>query len=717
MSDCLVYNDKFVFGEKICRLLHVSSAYATIIDVNCATASPFKVPFAEIRELPVLSDEKGPNIRRVSAAEQSHAEFMYDAISDLASELPDMTDKSYRARRVNEVAALVGLTRQTIYKNLRRYWQGGQSVQALYPEFRKCGRVRIGRIDPSALANRNEVNLTDVSTATKNPTLDPPPHVYTLRERDLLAIQQALDKHYMKRGGQTLVETVKRLHDVHYSSLNENGIPIPLPEGLCPSYFQVRRRLHALYNAEDIARARGGSKHFESNLSNKVGSVSDVSLGPGEVYEIDAYRCDIESTDDERLRNAGRPILYILKDRNTTLRVGMYIGFGEPCWLHVVLTILSVLEDKEALCNRLGLHYRKEDWPAHGLLPSRIVGDRGEMASEMSVPLVNELKVAVTLLPGGRPDHKPGIETEFFTTKLFFQTLELGYVDNSDSSYASTVAKKSAAFTIDELEKILWHRLIVANNKAMRRFKRTKDEILSSVMPTPIEIWRFRHRKNPSFVKRFELNDAKVRLLPPGTVSVTLEGFVFKGLHYSNPEAIQRGLFNRSKPRQNADCTFDPRNLNTIWVRYDDMIFESSLTSRSEAYRDLSLAEVREIQAEEKKMALEAAQHNRAIDATLRASAAALRVKAKSEQKANQSAMGKLSNSQKISDSKERGAAIQRGRSASQIEIENAHPVAQGIKGSPSPRVSSLQEAPSTTVKTRTSLLDSIVSKARGGNN
>lgn len=692
MTHCLVLQDKFRLNNRLYRLLDVRGNIATVIDTDDAHAFPTHFKFDVISALPI-ENAAPPTGRTPSEAAIAKAQRKFNALYPLAVELlSKVEDAEFRAARIREVAETGGTSTPTIYANLRKLWQGGMKVEALYRDTEKCGRPRLelhkvhrkknGRSRSTALsgeaappgeaASSAMEDDTGYSTAVTTVSVRAPAHFLPLRGPQAKLILQYLEEHYLKRGGQSLVETHRRLLDDHFSRNGEDGFPVRLPPSKRPSYWQVGRLLKSVYTEDEIKKARRGDTDFAKNHRSRVRSVESVSLGPGEVYEIDAYRCDSEVTDDSRMYNAGRPILYMLKDRNTRLRVGMYIGFGEPCWTHIVLTILSVLEDKRELCERLGLPYRPEDWPAHGLLSARIVGDRGEMNSQMSVK-IGELEISVTLLPGGRPDQKSVIETEFKLTKLFLQTLELGYTDDVKRSYLVTVAKKNAALTLAELEQRLWERLITENNKGMRAFRRTREEIRQKVRPTPIELWNYRFPKNPSFVSRHDAHATKMALLNTDQCSVTTMGFMFRGFYYASDALTDQGIFNKGKRSAKMTATFDPRSVDRIWVHTEkNGRLEVPLSKRCEAYAGLPFDVALELQRENLEMEKALNAENEKVEARGRALAAQLRANAKAAQKAAFREHGKPSLKEKSRSPKLVAAGIQARRNQEAIARENA---------------------------------------------
>ena len=96
-------------------------------------------------------------------------------------------------------------------------------------------------------------------------------------------------------------------------------------------------------------------------------------------------------------------------------------------------------------------------------------------------------------------------------------------------------------------------------------------------------------------------------LLPTETGTITQTGLSFRGCYYACRDAIALGLFVKagSKGAITVTVTFDSRLVDTIHMHHPDnngQVFECNLTSASERFRGLSLAEVLTLQAVEKSM-------------------------------------------------------------------------------------------------------------------
>jgi hypothetical protein len=701
----ILTNDRFHFEKKEFRLLSIHAArdIAVVIDMESYKANPVTLKYSEIQSSPLIPENALETLRKVSDKQKEHAEIMLEAIGHFKADWPAMADETYRAQRIADVSKATGYSRQTLYKQARRYWQGGQVVSALYPDFNRCGRVSHAKLVVVDITSGTE---TDKNENGETAAITVSAGGFALKPSDLAKILKALNDHFLRLNGHTLQETVLRLHDEHYSTPSPAGVPIPAPKGAKPSYHQVYRFLKSAFTADQIAIARDGETAFNKNRRGTTGTERDVTAGPGDIYDVDAYLCDIYVTCEDRVYTAGRPILYLLRDKDTGLYVGMYIGMEKPSWLGAVMAVLSIFEDKELLCLRHGIQYSAEDWPAHGLLPTQIAGDRGEAAAKASGSLGENLGVAVSLYPGGRPDAKGGLEKSFNTTRLYFQTLESGYVV-PDSTHMEHVGKVGAAIKFSEFEKKMWEKFISHNNLVNTSARTSRSEILHKILATPINLWNHRHPQNPSLVRRNSFNQVKLALLPRGPATITSEGFIFEHRVYKNDEAFKLGAFSKHKGVENIKVIYDPRSVNVIWALMPNgQIYESKLSSLSKEYLDLTRQEAHDLFTLKKEIKGHAEEHNLLVKAQLRHSAAILRKHVKAEK-----AKGpKISRNAKVKNMAATGDHVRKASDAERLAVEGLHAPAANVIPSSS-KESATQDAPT---KPALSHMEQLIQAALG---
>lgn len=488
---------------------------------------------------------------------------------------------SQRAALVRQRAKELRCSERTLMPHLRQYWAGGQTLDALLPHYERCGR--------------KTVRLT---AGRGNPPVHSQTLVYQLTEQDITWMTRAA-RSYLKDERRTMSEAHQRLREKYYVETDGEGTMWLKPRGQCPSLRQFRYFVQRTYSAEFQARARKGDKEFERDHRAVLGTVMQDCQGIGHYYEIDATVGDVFLVAAaDRARIIGKPTVYLVIDRASRLIVGYYVGLENASWNAALLAILSICEDKRALCERLGVEYDPADWPAHGVLPSEFLADRGEVLSEASNQLPDALHVTVTNVPSLRPDWKPLVESGF---RLLHQTIK-DTVKAYDPPSNATKRRgkhyeKDASLTLGEFEAIVLHAIIERNRAMMRRFPLTLQQLADGVTPSPIALWEYGLRTRMGALARRSADTVRFALLPRDTASVTEAGIVFKGCHYGLPKEMGNGWFvkARSRGRFTVDVSYDPRRVDAIYVHAPRTAFGyhvATLLKRSEEYRGLTFNEV-----------------------------------------------------------------------------------------------------------------------------
>ncbi len=500
--------------------------------------------FAEIEPPRTVTQLKpsGAAIRRRDKA--------YACIEPLIATL-EIFEPTTRSALVLARAKVLNCSPQTLYKYLRAWWRNGQSRQALIPLFQKIGNQRLttcGRGRPSKYGT---------------PT-------YQINTEDAARMQQVLKAEYLNNELMTLEATYQSLLEKHYSYVDAEGrLMLKLP-GERPSLAQFRWHARKHLPAEMVLRARKGDAEFELKHRPVLGSLRQTTFTVGDSYEIDSTVAEVNLVHQEdRSKIIGKPSLYLVRDRKSSLFVGFYVGLEEACWLAAQQAILSITEDKEQLCKRYGVVYDPADWPAHRIMPKEFVADRGaEMLSNQSTRLVDGLELTVTNLPARRGDWKPHVEFGFKQTQRSMRGIIPGYVPPEDlGKRQRRDYSKDAALTLNEFRKVVLEILILFNNSPMSHYSLAPQYILNSLQPTPVNIWNAEVRDRAGLLSSFREEDVRFALLPRTEATVTREGIRLGDCFYGAPEALDYGWFVAAgNGRFKVQVSYDLRCVDTLYV-------------------------------------------------------------------------------------------------------------------------------------------------------
>ena len=519
---------------------------------------------------------------RPSQKATDRAQLAWERIKPLVND-PQLFDPASRSQMIRERADAMGCTMNTLYAHLRRYWAGGQTTRALLGHFHLAGRRGSGET-----ANRGA-----------KPTLRDR-DIYQLKRNDIENIEAAIRKHYLGKDTASLPAARQRLREEHYSFLDGNEQRILKPEGECPSLRQVRRILKQKFKLEVVIRKRTSDTEFERDHRPTLSSAVANCLGVGHVYEIDATVMDVFIVAKKsRARIIGKPTLYLIYDRKSRLIVGFSITLENPSWLAAMQAILSIAEDKAALCARYGVKYDPADWPAHGLFPREFVGDRGEMLSKDSNSIVSGLELTVANCPRERPDFKGTVECGFKLIQTSMADVLPGY--EPPQNFRKRRGKhyeKDASLTLDELISTVLANIVAHNRQPMPGYPLSPEMLCDEVQPIPLQLWAHDQARRSGTLTRFDEEYVRFSLLPTERATITRDGIRFGDCYYSCPEAVRDGWFVQAgRGVFHIPISFDRRLVDVIYLHDPSdrakYLAATLLMDKSGQYKGLSFAEVK----------------------------------------------------------------------------------------------------------------------------
>lgn len=492
---------------------------------------------------------------------------------------PQIFDSKERGEMVLGRAEEAGCAKQTIYKHLRQYWLGGQKPSALLGNFHRCGhqsKVTAGRGAKPEFARP----------------------MFQLTSADFARFDRVIKDVYLSGSLRSIAHTHQTLLEEHYTTIDGNGDDYILPEGERPTLRQFQHYLNNAFPLERRLRSRLGDKDFERDHRPVLGTVMDVCDGVGHIYEADASILDIYLVAADDIKKIiGKPTLYLVMDRKSRLIVGWYIGLENASWMVAMQAFASISQDKQAICARLGIQYDQNDWPAHEVFPKKVFGDRGELLTKSSCQLASELGTTVSNLPSKRPDWKPIVECEFKQTRMILQPEAPGF-DPPDNAMKRQGKHydKDACLTLLQIEKIILAAIIAHNRKPLLHYPLTLKEIGNEVPPIPISLWNHDIVERSGLLPKFDEETVRKALLPRDEATISEEGILFRGCHYSCQEALAKGwLTSARRSRFKLKVAFDRRLVDSIYVYDPDgsgRLYECRLTTRSDRYRGMSFSEV-----------------------------------------------------------------------------------------------------------------------------
>lgn len=478
---------------------------------------------------------------------------------------PDIFYRIHRGALVKSVMEEHKVSKAMLYKYLRRYWQRGKNKSALIPDYVNSGAKGKERVagEKKRGRPRKNVDITGLGINVDKSTKK----IFRL----------AINKYFHTQKENSLVKAYELMLRNFYSEdyLYENGIrkSILIPEEERPSFTQFKYWYEKEVDIKKALTKRKGSKKFELLHRSVLGKSDTDVYGPGSLYQIDAtvgnfYLVSRYNAD----WIIGKPVIYAVIDVFSRLITGIYVGLEGPSWIGAMMALANAATDKVKYCKEYEIDINEEEWPCR-FLPEAIIGDRGEMESKKVKNLINSLQVDIKNTPPYRADWKGIIEKHFDVTNEIVKPFVPGYVDTAYRERGTKDYRLDAKLDIYEFTQIIIQ-CVLSHNKEqyMDYFTRSEDMIRDNINPIPNELWNWGIKNRSGRLRSFPEDIVKLNLMPEDSITVTEKGIKFKRLHYSCDSAVKEMWFEkaRNKGSWKLPMSYDPRNLNYIYLRSED---------------------------------------------------------------------------------------------------------------------------------------------------
>lgn len=524
-------------------------------------------PYEYVRNLLPDKDSKDTQIRDKN----------YQAIKSLVED-PNFYIKKVRTKHIAEILAKGGVSRPYLYKLIRRYWQRGQTPNALLPDYKNSGAKGQKRTVKDKKLGRPRVIMEGKGALIDEPT------------EKLFRI--IIDKYVLKKNF-TIARAHRKLKG-RYEQLFPNVAESEKPTKRQLSYFYEREYTH-------IEKIKAGVPDtiYLKDVRPLLSTATTQALGPGSRYEIDATIADvILVSDHDRNQPVGRPTVYIVIDVFSRFIVGWYIGFENPSYVAAIQALYLALTDKSHIFQDLDIDTDNFVWPTPGL-PEAILADRGELVGHQIEGLESSNKVRIENTPPYRGDAKGIVEQRFRTLQAEFKRYVPGEVTGL------TVKKRGGKnywldgkLTISEFTEIIISSIVMRNFvDPMTKYDRAKD--MPADLPSiPVHLWNWGLQNRTGRLRKANAESVRIALLPREKATTSVQGICLFGVYYSAPEILELGWMHRSgqsKRPDKVEVAYDPNFADEVYLFHTVGSREHwvcRITDLSREYRGLTFWEV-----------------------------------------------------------------------------------------------------------------------------
>lgn len=530
-----------------------------------------------------------PSDGQLTEAERRVRDKAWRVVNELVKNEPDIYFPNSRAALVEAVCEQWQVSRQTVYKHLRRFWRNGCVPEALIPKFANCGAK--GKPKPDTDVKRGRPRNVTPGNGTN----------VDIHVRKLMRV--AWVRYYNKVNGAFLRQAYDWLlligfpeYVVVTTSKGQNRVRIVAPDKV-PTFGQFSYWYGLENGRANRLLASKGTRAFEAAYRSFHGHIRGEVRGPGSRYQIDATIIDVyvvSRFDPNKI--IGRATLYIVIDVFSSMIVGFHLTLAPPCWLIAVLALVSTVEDKVVLCARHGREIAPEDWPNSGMC-SKLLADNAEFKSHQSSALASGLNVE---LENARPYEgaaKSVVESSFRTTQVEWGPYVPGYVHKDYEKRDGPDYRLDAKVNMDDMNRIVISSILIRNHTIRKGYIGDPEIVADHVPYAPVALWNWGRENLLSDVRSMEVDFVRRELLPRKTVKLSSKGLKFmKGLYYSSPEIVGQPWYLKAIDRQASfEVAYSPDNMNRIWVGSPDernVYFTCELVGHSGRFINSTLTEI-----------------------------------------------------------------------------------------------------------------------------
>ena len=475
-----------------------------------------------------------------------------------------------RATLIAEASGRFKLYRKTVYRYVRRWWQGGQTPNAVLGRYYRSGGPGKSRKPGDKKRGRRSLIMKRLNITTGG----------NMTEEWLDIIKRGGDYYYKHRRIKSMTAaykaTLARLCNKGFKPPDKNGVREPiLPDPVKGEIFSFQQfKYHYLQHLnrdlEGALKARLGTRRFNLRYRGLKGNSTSQAPGPGALYQIDCTLADVYLVSRRNARHVlGRPVICVIIDVFSRMIVGLSVRFDSEGWLAIQLALENATADKVTFCEKYGFEITEDMWPV-ACLPDHITGDRGPMEGYNADNLAEGLNVHVSNTPPYRADWKGIIERLFRSMNIRVIHQLPGAVD-PDFERGDEDYRLKATMDIHEFTQIIIAAVLLHNTEhRMDWYEMDKDMIADDVEPYPLHLYLWGIANKSGRLRGKDSETIRINLLPEGVASITEAGIKFKGLLYTCGLESSEGWRVRARyyGRERAKAAYDPRCTDVIYLRF-----------------------------------------------------------------------------------------------------------------------------------------------------
>lgn len=313
-----------------------------------------------------------------------------------------------------------------------------------------------------------------------------------------------------------------------------------LPQSQRPTFDQFIYYMNRNTTKEERMEKRLGRREYRNQKRLLTGTSLNGVSAPCDIVEMDACELDISVVSaTDRSKAVGSPVVYFMVDVFSRLILAASISFDNNSILAMTNCLASLVEDKDALLQSLGITIAPlnsgitlTDAMPTCVLPKIIRFDHGsDFISKQAQRIGQQLKVELQYAPPATGSLKGVVERSFRSFQSEF--IDLTFGAGTKNHDALSKPNREAKLTIEDV-KLLMYSFILQHNTTQHdsSYHLTPDMVKHKVGHVPAEIWRYgiQHAGNPTYITDKE--QFLFSLLTPESAKIRRDGINYKKLRF-----------------------------------------------------------------------------------------------------------------------------------------------------------------------------------------
>ncbi|WP_132920965.1 hypothetical protein [Sulfurirhabdus autotrophica] len=379
-----------------------------------------------------------------------------------------------------------GVSKQSVYLALYRYWAAGSVVSAILPQTTRCGGKGKHRAGKKISLGRKTLAAKRNGDTNSN---------FALTREDIDHLQFGW-RTYVIPGVSVEAAYDKMIRTFYTSSWeHRDGKPEPVPISLeeAPSINQFQ------YHGE---RQDGGEKACKQHLYKldwlmnhrpmagmptaglrRIGAIGQADASSNDVHLISMF---------DRSKNVGKCSWVIIVDEFTGIIAGLYVGWSVD-GAAAKLAMLNAASSKVDYCARYGIQITEDAFPKIHF--NTLLVDRGEFNCNDVRTALSGINTSLEYVQTGRGDFKPLVEGKHHALHATSSHRLPGTTRGKHRKRGESDPALDACLTIYEFTADLIRAIIHHNTKDPVPKQLSTEMLQDGVQPTRMSIWQWARKK------------------------------------------------------------------------------------------------------------------------------------------------------------------------------------------------------------------------------